>query len=91
MVRRRKSVIGRNSAGTTNPAAKRRTPTGIKPSPKGTNVADRQVRVGLTLRLKPEAYRQLKYLAVDENKKAHDILIEGVNLAFKKYKKPMIA
>ena len=87
----RKVKLGRKAARAKRPVPKSRAPTSVLTTPKRSKKAASQVRVGLTLRLNPKAYRQLKYLAVDENKKAHDILIEGVNLAFKKYKKPMIA
>ena len=83
--------MGRKATRAIGPVPKSRAPARVLPAPKRSKKAVSQDRVGLTLRLKPEAYRQLKYLAVDENKKAHDILVEGVNLAFKKYKRPMIA
>jgi hypothetical protein len=48
-------------------------------------------RKGQTLRLTPGAWRQLKHLATDLDKSAHDLLIEAVNDLFKKYGKPPIA
>ena len=46
---------------------------------------------GQTLRLNVEAWRQLRYLATDEDRTAHDLLIEAVNDLFKKYGKTPIA
>lgn len=48
-------------------------------------------RKGQTLRLTPDAWRQLKILAAEEDKKAHDLLIEAVNDLFTKYGKQPIA
>jgi hypothetical protein len=54
-------------------------------------------RRGQTLRLPPEALRQLKLLAVEEEEKRkvivrqHDLLLEAVDDLFKKYGKPPIA
>ncbi len=44
------------------------------PSPAG--------RKGMTLRLGPETWKQLKMLAVEENKTSHDLILEGLNLVF---------
>ncbi len=44
-----------------------------------------------TLRLTPAAWRQLKQLALDHDKPAHDFLVEAVNDLFRKYGKPPIA
>ncbi len=48
-------------------------------------------RRGQTLRLEPEAWRQLKMLAIVEGKTSHDLLIEAVNLLFDHYNRPTIA
>ena len=48
-------------------------------------------RRGQTLRLKPDAWAQLKILAVERQKPSHDLLIEAVNLLFAHYDKPTIA
>ena len=50
-----------------------------------------RVRRGQTLRLEPEAWRQLKLLAIDEGKTSHDLLVEAVNLLFDHYNRPTIA
>lgn len=48
-------------------------------------------RRGQTLRLSVEAWRQLKRLAVDQDKPAHDLLVEAVNSLFSKHGLPPIA
>jgi hypothetical protein len=48
-------------------------------------------RKGVTIRLSPDAWRQLKFLAVEEGRPAHELLIEGVNTVFAKRGKPTIA
>ena len=48
-------------------------------------------RRGQTLRLNTDAWRQLKILAVDEEKPAHDLLIEALNLLFASRGKPPLA
>ena len=48
-------------------------------------------RKGQTLRLSPEAWTQLKYMAFDNSKTAHTLLVEAVNDLFTKYGKPPIA
>jgi hypothetical protein len=53
--------------------------------------AQPEKRKGQTLRLTPGAWRQLKHLATDLDKSAHDLLIEAVNDVFTKYGKPPIA
>ena len=45
----------------------------------------------LSLRLSPEAWRQLKYLAIDQDTSAHSLLLDGVNEVFKKHGKKPIA
>jgi hypothetical protein len=48
-------------------------------------------RKGLTLRLNPAAWRQLRQLAFDDERSAHDLLIEALNDYFTKRDKPPIA
>jgi hypothetical protein len=48
-------------------------------------------RKGLTLRLSEPAWKQLKILAVQEGRHAHDLIIDGVNAVFEKHGKPPIA
>jgi hypothetical protein len=48
-------------------------------------------RRGLTLRLSEPAWKQLKILAVQEGRHAHDLIIDGVNAVFEKHGKPPIA
>ncbi len=45
----------------------------------------------LSLRLSPEAWRQLKHLAIDQESSAHSLLLDGVNEVFKKHGKKPIA
>ncbi len=73
------------------------TPTPAKEAPPGSGVGKRssgredRVRRGQTLRLEPEAWKQLKILAIDQGKTSHDLLIEAVNLLFDHYNRPTIA
>jgi hypothetical protein len=48
-------------------------------------------RKGQTLRLRPDAWKQLKVLAMDESKTSHDLALEGINLVFEKRGLPPIA
>ncbi len=48
-------------------------------------------RRGQTLRLRPDAWAQLKILAVERGKPSHELLIEAVNLLFDHHGKPTIA
>ncbi len=48
-------------------------------------------RRGQTLRLSTEAWRQLKRLAVEQDKPAHDLLVQAVNALFVKHGLPPIA
>lgn len=48
-------------------------------------------RKGQTLRLTPEAWRQLKTLALDRGTTSHALLIEWVNDGFQKAGKPPLA
>ena len=50
-----------------------------------------EARKAISLRLNPAAWRQLKILAVDEEKPAHDLLIEALNLLFEQRGKPPVA
>ena len=50
-----------------------------------------RTRRGQVLRLEPEAWRQLKMLAIAEGKTSHDLLIEAMNLLFDRYNRPPIA
>jgi hypothetical protein len=52
---------------------------------------DREIRRGVTLRLRPDAWRQLKIAAVERDAPAHDLLVEAVNDWFTKHGKPPIA
>jgi len=60
------------------------------PAAAATKEASR-ARRGQTLRLEPEAWKQLKMLAIAEGKTSHDLLIEAVNLLFDHYNRPTIA
>ena len=62
-------------------------PAGAQPAA----VTDARARRGQTLRLEPEAWRQLKMLAIEQGKTSHDLLIEAVNLLFDHYDRPTIA
>lgn len=53
--------------------------------------AEGDVRRGQTLRLKPEAWTQLKVLAAERATPSHNLLIEAVNDLFQKYGRPPIA
>ena len=47
-------------------------------------------RRGQTLRLSPDAWRQLKLLTIEQERTAHDLLLEAVRDLFEKYgKKPL--
>lgn len=48
-------------------------------------------RKGQTLRLTRDAWKQLKLLAIERDRTAHDLLIEAVNDLFRKHGKPPIA
>jgi hypothetical protein len=73
----------------TDLAAKRGSPTPARAQAAQTK--DPRGRRGQTLRLEPEAWRQLKMLAIAEGKTSHDLLIEAVNLLFDHYNRPTIA
>jgi hypothetical protein len=48
-------------------------------------------RRGMTLRLRPEAWKQLKFAAIEQGVPAHDLLTEALNDWFAKRGKPPIA
>ena len=50
-----------------------------------------QKRKGLTMRLNHAAWRQLRQLALDDERSAHDLLIEALNDYFEKRNKPRSA
>jgi antitoxin-like ribbon-helix-helix protein len=52
---------------------------------------DTAPRKGLTLRLNPAAWRQLRQLAFDDERPAHELLIEALNDYFEKRGKPPLA
>ena len=53
--------------------------------------SDTAPRKGLTLRLNRSAWRQLRQLALDDERSAHDLLIEALNDYFAKRGKPRAA
>jgi hypothetical protein len=48
-------------------------------------------RRGQTLRLNAGAWKQLKILAVEQERTSHDLLIEALNALFRHYGRPPIA
>jgi hypothetical protein len=48
-------------------------------------------RKGQTVRLSVAAWKQLKFLAIEQEKPAHELLVEAVNLLFHKYGKRTVA
>ncbi len=62
----------------------------LSESGKGADGSGR-TRRGQTLRLEPEAWRQLKLLAIEQGATSHDLLIQAVNMLFAHYDKPTIA
>ena len=54
-------------------------------------VQEKEKLISLTLRLNEDAWLQLKYLAVDQRRPAHALLVEAVNDLYKKYGKEPIA
>ena len=74
----------------TDMTATRGAPAGVA-APPAQGMKDPRGRRGQTLRLEPEAWRQLKMLAIAEGKTSHDLLIEAVNLLFDHYNWPTIA
>ena len=65
-------------------------PTTARSKPEPAAVSDDKRR-GQTLRLTVDAWKQLKMLAVNEEKTAHELLLEGVNLLFRDRGLPPIA
>lgn len=53
--------------------------------------ADGEQRKGLTLRLNRAAWRQLRQLAFDDERAAHDLLVEALNDYFRKRGKDPVA
>ena len=72
-------------------AAPSRSPADQAPTQRTRQPAPPEKRRGQTLRLSPAAWRQLKFLAVERDRPAHDLLIEAVSDLFQKYGKPPIA
>ena len=66
-------------------------PTSTDAAPAADAAAAPERRRGQTLRLSTEAWRQLKRLAVEEDKPAHDLLVQAVNALFLKHGLPPIA
>jgi hypothetical protein len=48
-------------------------------------------RKGMTLRLSDPAWKQLKILAAEEGRHAHDLILESLNAVYEKHGKPPIA
>jgi len=48
-------------------------------------------RRGMTLRLRPDAWKQLKIAAVEQGVSAHDLLTQALNDWFTRHDKPPIA
>ena len=46
---------------------------------------------GQTLRLTPDAWRQLKLMTIEQERTAHDLLLEAVSDLFQKYDKPSLS
>ena len=67
--------------------ANTQTPAAHPPAQAKTAATDRK----LTLRINPEAWRQLKLLALDEGRPAHALLIDALNALFKAKGKPPLA
>jgi hypothetical protein len=64
---------------------------GAASSIESSKTAEKEKPRGQTLRLSPEAWRQLKMLAVERGTTSHALLIEAVNSLFQKHGKPPIA
>lgn len=75
-------------------AAKPAAGAAASPAPAETPADPKRVgdgRKGQTIRLSSPAWAQLKHLAVDEEKAAHDLLVEAVNMLFRARNLPPIA
>ena len=57
----------------------------------GDEKTEDEPRKGLTLRLNRASWRQLRQLALDDERRAHELLIEALNDYFTKREKPPIA
>ena len=57
----------------------------------GNKQGDKAKRRGQTLRLTPAAWRQLKLLTIEQERTAHDLLLEAVGDLFVKYDKPPLS
>ena len=49
--------------------------------------SEKEKRRGQTLRLSPAAWRQLKLMTIEQERTAHDLLLEAVRDLFEKYGK----
>ena len=68
------------------------TKPGAAPTPAAAaSPAEDAPRRGMTLRLREDAWRQLKVAALDRGETAHDLLLEALNDWFTKQGKPPIA
>lgn len=48
-------------------------------------------RIGQTLRLNPDAWEQLKVMAIKQRVNTHDLMVDAINDLFEKYDLPRIA
>jgi DNA-binding protein YbaB len=48
-------------------------------------------RKGILVRAAPEAWKELKRVAIDEERTLQDVMIEAINDVLKKYGKPPVA
>lgn len=72
-------------------AEKARAPAKVRAELGRSPAASKDQTKGQTLRLNLDAWRQLRYMAFDNDVTAHDLLLEAVNDLFKKYGKPPVA
>lgn len=82
MARQRPTAESRSKAAVAKTATRRT---------KKSNSGEKRETKGQTLRLNMDAWRQLRYLAFDNDVTAHELLIEAVNDLFQKYGKRPIA
>ncbi len=59
-------------------------PVAIKPEKRTSSAGTKGKTVQQTVYLSPAAHEQLRKIAFDERVKMHDILMEGLNLAFER-------
>lgn len=78
-VERAKAAIGTIEAATTAPAVRDAIATARYPK-----ASTREGKRVVTAYLDPEAFRQLKRIAADEDAQQQDLLIEGINAVFEK-------